>query len=107
MKVTWYGQADEAMETTAFGRKWETGVAQEIDPKDGYEIEESHRLEQKDGSYKLRTIVRKVTYIEMMKTNPNFHVEGEALIVPKKRGRPPKYPNAAEEHGGKTFAIGE
>jgi hypothetical protein len=107
MKVTWYGQADEALETFAFGRKWEANVPQEIDPKATYEIEESHKLEQPDGSYKLRTMTRKVTYIEMMKTNSCFHVEGEPLVVPKKRGRPPKYPNAAEEYGGKTLAIGE
>jgi hypothetical protein len=100
MKVTWLPQADETSETFAFGRKWEANVPQDIDPKDGYEIEEGIRVEQKDGSVRIRTRVRKVTYIEMMKTNGCFHVEGTELVLPKKRGRPAKYPNAAEEHAG-------
>ena len=107
MKVTWYGQADEALETFAFGRKWEANVAQDMDPKEGHMQILSERQEKPDGTYVLVTKERFVSYIEMAKTNPNFHVEGDPVVIPKKRGRPPKYPNAAEEYGGKTLAIGE
>lgn len=95
-KVVWRGTEDEAVETIAYKRRWEANVPQEVDDKDGYEIEESVRMDNPDGTFKLVPQVRKVTYIEMMRNNPCFDV-GEDVKKHQKRKRPDRYPDASRE----------
>lgn len=96
-KITWRGTQDEALETYAFNRHWEANVAQDITEADGFEIEESERTTLPDGTVRLTTKARRISIIEAARKNPCFDVEGEEKEH-KKRGRPPKVRDAAEEH---------
>ena len=97
-KVTWRGTTDEALETIAFGRPWEANVPQELTDRDGFEIEESEQCQLPNGNTGLKTVKRKISIIEAARRNPCFDVEGDAPKEHKKRGRPAKVRNAAEEH---------
>lgn len=102
----WPGIEDETRETFAFGRKWEANVPQEIDEREGHTIEETERVDNPDGTFVLRVKKRHLSYVEMARNNPCFSELGQEKEH-KRRGRPKKYPNAAEEHGGRELTIGE
>lgn len=99
-KVTYVPDADEPSETTWNGVTFKANVPLELTDKQGYEIEEGKRYEDKDGNTRIKTVHRFVTMIEMARGNPSFVVEDNQTPPPKRRGRPPKHliPNAAEEH---------
>lgn len=101
----WPGVEDEERETFAFGRNWEANVPQELDEKEGMEQDETVRVPTQNGGYILQTHRRFVSYVEMARNNPCFSEIGQEKEH-KRRGRPPKFPNAAEEHG-KELTIGE
>lgn len=97
-KVTWRGTTDEALETVAFGRHWEANISQDLTEADGFEIEESEPFSMPDGTVRRKTKTRRITIIEAARKNPCFDVEGDTPKEHKKRGRPPKVRDAAEEH---------
>lgn len=78
----WSGIEDEAFETFNAGRKWQANVPQEVDSSEGFTEDN-----------------RRVCYVDMLRRNPCFSEIGGEVKVHKRRGRPPKFPNAAEEHG--------
>lgn len=99
MKITYIPQADDDSHTcVAYGIKFPANVPIEVDERRSIEVEETLRKDADDGTFKLVTIKKRLTIIELARGNPSFQVEGEA--PKKKRGRPPNLrPSAIEELG--------
>jgi hypothetical protein len=107
MKVVYRGSIDEALETDFGGRHWMANEPQDVlspedsvkQRKDGWYIEESVPVTDPQGRRTLVSERRWISLVEAAKRNCSFDVEGQEPKVIKKRPKPDKYPNAAEEVG--------
>jgi hypothetical protein len=108
MRVVYRGTIDEALETDFGGRHWIANEPQEaLSPEDsakqkadGWYVEEATEVINPDGRRTLVTERRWLSLVEAAKRNCSFDVEGEDTKVMKKRPKPERYPNAANEAGG-------
>lgn len=100
MKITYLPQdEDDPHKVVAYDITFPANVPVEVDPKAGYEIEETKRVTADDGTWKLIPVKRFVTIVEMARGNPTLTVEGEAPPAKRGPGRPRKVATAGEELG--------